>query len=237
MENNEAGEAEQVERAYQQEMKKAYHALLRASTDESEHAHIHETYHILRNPASRAKHAQLGDCDMDPILTPDDIRALQVSDFTGTLWLGSQKAICPPVLFAQGIRLVLTIGCEMKYVGPILRSFEALSQNDKFTHLQFDIVDSLEDERLITILPEAVHAIKTALAQNSVLVHCARGVSRSAAVVCAFLMSCGLCHAHAMQHIRAKRPFVCPNETFQKQLLKFHEEYAKVPCRFCVAIS
>lgn len=52
-----------------------------------------------------------------------------------------------------------------------------------------------------------------------VLVHCIRGVSRSATIVCAYLMTAlKISHIDAVKTVRAKRPIARPNYGFMMQL-------------------
>jgi hypothetical protein len=57
--------------------------------------------------------------------------------------------------------------------------------------------------------------------QERALVHCRAGVSRSAAVVVAYVMH----HKQwslqqALDHVRARRPIVCPNRGFMQKLVE-----------------
>ena len=56
--------------------------------------------------------------------------------------------------------------------------------------------------------------------KNAVLVHCNAGVSRSAAIVIAYLMQKKFFsyYQDAFNFVKTKRPRVCPNEGFVKQL-------------------
>uniref|UniRef100_A0A2A4J9H9 Uncharacterized protein n=1 Tax=Heliothis virescens TaxID=7102 RepID=A0A2A4J9H9_HELVI len=76
---------------------------------------------------------------------------------------------------------------------------------------------------LITHLPETNNFIKQALADGgTVLVHCHFGVSRSAAVVIAFIMEkYSLCFEDAFTLVKSKRRFVGPNVGFVAQLKLF----------------
>ena len=56
-------------------------------------------------------------------------------------------------------------------------------------------------------------------AQGVVLVHCAMGVSRSSAVVCAYLMhKQGVSTSQALERVREGRPLCAPNPGFVEQL-------------------
>lgn len=71
---------------------------------------------------------------------------------------------------------------------------------------------------------EAIEFIDQSLADNGcVLVHCARGASRSATIVCAYLIRrYGWTCEAAMDHVKARRSVVAINPGFQTQLAVFH---------------
>lgn len=79
-------------------------------------------------------------------------------------------------------------------------------------------------------LPECCQFIDDALEQGgTVLVHCARGVSRSAAIVIGYLM-----HAKHMSYeeayygvVRKARPCALPNVNFSKQLQEWGKQLQK----------
>ncbi|XP_039745330.1 dual specificity protein phosphatase MPK-4-like [Pararge aegeria] len=78
-------------------------------------------------------------------------------------------------------------------------------------------------EDLISHLPESNDFIKQAIASGgTVLVHCYFGVSRSAAVVIAYIMEkYGLCYEDAFLLVKTKRRFIGPNVGFVAQLKLF----------------
>ena len=84
------------------------------------------------------------------------------------------------------------------------------------------MVDS-PDANLRTRFPDCIGFIKQAIGKGGrVLVHCFAGVSRSAAVVIAYLMQeHGLSVHSAYSLVRSKRPYIKPNEGFHDQLIQF----------------
>jgi dual specificity phosphatase 12 len=93
---------------------------------------------------------------------------------------------------------------------------------------------------LLSYVPKCIEFIKTGLQSGGVLVHCAAGVSRSATIVCAYLMmESNLCAKKgiikgnlqcnivvAVELLRAKRPCICPNQGFRQQLdLWYHMNF------------
>ncbi|KZP21058.1 phosphatases II [Athelia psychrophila] len=73
--------------------------------------------------------------------------------------------------------------------------------------------------------------IREALAEdpaNKVLVHCFQGVSRSATVVCAYVIATsanGMTAGEAIGIVKAKRGIVNPNEGFRAQLARYAERH------------
>ncbi|KAG8219090.1 protein-tyrosine phosphatase-like protein [Butyriboletus roseoflavus] len=93
-------------------------------------------------------------------------------------------------------------------------------------------VQDSEYEDLLIHLPDACLFIETALSRSGkVLVHCVMGVSRSATVVCAYLMvSQRLSVSAAIQYIRRRRPEIRPNYGFVRQLHAFSQCRYKPSC-------
>lgn len=81
-----------------------------------------------------------------------------------------------------------------------------------------------EETDLLTYFPYTNKWIAGHLEANkSVLVHCAAGISRSATIVCAYLMQkCRLSVEEAINWIKTKRP-ISPNNGFVRQLELFYE--------------
>ncbi|KAI5987750.1 hypothetical protein F5J12DRAFT_553926 [Pisolithus orientalis] len=89
-------------------------------------------------------------------------------------------------------------------------------------------VQDSEYEDLLIHLPRTCAFIQSALDSGGrVLVHCMMGISRSATVVCAYLMVSQRLSAHAaIRFLERRRPQVHPNYGFRKQLQAFAD------CRF-----
>jgi len=92
----------------------------------------------------------------------------------------------------------------------------------------------LDDEpsaNLIRILPDALAFIGEAqLRRSPILVHCTRGISRSASVVIAFLMLHKMVgYDVARKIVDSKRQFIYPNPGFHVQLKQFETMMASVP--------
>lgn len=86
--------------------------------------------------------------------------------------------------------------------------------------LQIPITDNPFSE-LAEHLPRAVHFISSAMQdpRARVLVHCVQGISRSASVVCAFIIKeWNYTPAQAIQFVKSRRPHAEPNPGFVSQL-------------------
>jgi len=99
---------------------------------------------------------------------------------------------------------------------------------DEMEHIEKKYVrlsDSFR-EKITPHLDDTTAFIRDALEsnpENKVLVHCVMGISRSATVVCAYLIAKqGMTSTAAVDFVREKRPIICPNFGFRLQL----DEYA-----------
>ena len=89
------------------------------------------------------------------------------------------------------------------------------------------IREALEDDSENKVLVRGTTTAQVRLATNNpcsgTQVHCVMGISRSATVVCAYLIAEeGLTGPAAIDFVRERRPISCPNIGFQRQL----DEYA-----------
>eukprot|EP00048_Salpingoeca_helianthica_P006803 m.102958 g.102958 ORF g.102958 m.102958 type:complete len:330 (+) comp14130_c1_seq2:128-1117(+) len=123
-------------------------------------------------------------------------------------------------LTKNGITWILSIGCQP--------SCELPRGVSRMKHV--DLLDE-ESSDLLGCLTECIEFIDRCLAEphNRILVHCVMGVSRSAAVVMAYLMHArGLPCSPAFKFLkRAYRP-ACPNPGFVNQLKLFGEMGARI---------
>ncbi|EPS65926.1 hypothetical protein M569_08851, partial [Genlisea aurea] len=90
---------------------------------------------------------------------------------------------------------------------------------DNFTYKVVSVADRA-DVNISQHFDECIAFIDEAKSNGgAVLVHCFAGRSRSATVVVAYLMSkTGMSLSQAMEHVRNRRPVVCPNYGFMQQL-------------------
>ncbi|KAI9510523.1 protein-tyrosine phosphatase-like protein [Russula earlei] len=100
-----------------------------------------------------------------------------------------------------------------------------LPQTCSLQTLHIPLTDS-SDEDILAHFPATTTFIRNALAESPdsrVMVHCLMGISRSATVVCAYLVATmRMTPNEALATVRAKRGIVSPNSGFLRQL----EDYA-----------
>ncbi|KAJ7626310.1 protein-tyrosine phosphatase-like protein [Mycena polygramma] len=130
------------------------------------------------------------------------------------LYLGNLSTAESPQLLARlGITHVLSVCPD--YLAPV-KTVEK--------HLTLPMMDD-ELFDILQYLPTTCRFIQEGLnAGGKVLVHCVMGISRSATVVCAYLMfSQQISAAQAIRMVRTRRPKSRPNYSFIRQLQVFSE--------------
>ncbi|KAJ7746801.1 protein-tyrosine phosphatase-like protein [Mycena maculata] len=129
------------------------------------------------------------------------------------LFLGNLSAAESPQLMARlGITHILSVCPDYLAIGANMQHLTLPMQDDE----HFDILQHL---------PSACRFIQDGVdAGGRVFVHCVMGISRSATVVCAYLMfSQHISAARAIQVVRTRRPRCRPNYNFVRQLLVWSE--------------
>lgn len=134
----------------------------------------------------------------------------------GFLYLGDRhQAADGQVLAALGMTHVINATHDVPELFP-----------ETLNYLRIPLEDT-DDEALYPHLAGAVAHLER-LAQTPgarVLVHCRLGLSRSAAVVLAYLMaSRRMSFDDALIYLRAHRPWVSPNRSFREQLARYQAE-------------
>lgn len=130
----------------------------------------------------------------------------------------------PQLLTSLGITHILSI----------MRGFVDLRSTPHITHTQIPL-DDLPFAELVDILPSTTSFIHNALEssqQVKVLVHCVQGVSRSASVVCAYLMwRYGWSVKESVGYVKRKRQIAEPSCGFLEQLREYGEHIRSRPAR------
>uniref|UniRef100_A0A674CAY0 Si:ch1073-184j22.2 n=1 Tax=Salmo trutta TaxID=8032 RepID=A0A674CAY0_SALTR len=138
--------------------------------------------------------------------------AMSVSQITPTLFLsGADAPLNQALVSRKGITLI--VNATLNHVCPVYPGVECLRVP----------VSDLPSARLgdhFDRVAERIHSNRT----GGTLVHCAAGMSRSPALVIAYLMryrGVTLCRAHAW--VQESRPYVRLNAGFWAQLLEFEK--------------
>lgn len=136
---------------------------------------------------------------------------MQMNEISPGLWIGSypfKEDISK--LMRSGIRAVLTLD-----ITPLPESIFGCFR------LKFIFLRDEPSQDLLFVLEDALSFIESSLNAGGILVHCRVGVSRSAAIVIAFLMRKNqLSYDCALELVVQKR-HVCPNIGFVNQLKLF----------------
>ncbi|KAL5811992.1 hypothetical protein ACOSQ3_026942 [Xanthoceras sorbifolium] len=110
----------------------------------------------------------------------------------------------------------------------LLYSLEYAGKDLKLVRMAVPIRD-MENENLLDYLDVCLDFIDQSRKEGSVLVHCFAGVSRSAAIITAYLMRTEqLSSEDALESLRQSCEFVGPNDGFLEQLKMFEEMGFKV---------
>ncbi|XP_021893356.1 dual specificity protein phosphatase 12-like isoform X2 [Carica papaya] len=89
-------------------------------------------------------------------------------------------------------------------------------------------IRDMENENLLDYLDVCLDFVDQSRKEGAVLVHCFAGVSRSAAIITAYLMRTEQLSQEALDSMRQSCEFVCPNDGFLEQLKMFEEMSFKV---------
>ncbi|TFY54012.1 hypothetical protein EVJ58_g9113 [Rhodofomes roseus] len=145
------------------------------------------------------------------------------------LTLGRQASLIVPRLYLSNMftardRTQL-IDLGVTHILSVMEEAPKMPQGLGLRTLHVPIRDEVGAD-ILAYLEETTEWIKAALAENdtnTVLVHCVVGMSRSATVVCAYVIATtNMTALDAIGFVTSKRPVVSPNIGFRKQLEQYY---------------
>jgi len=156
---------------------------------------------------------------MQALCTPMH-QILPASNRIGALYLGSYAAFLDPNLLAQHSVSALVQVVDPSFMG------ESGGPGRKMDVYKLNILDSTSAD-LKPHLEAAVKWIDEKLRTgNNVLVHCQQGISRSAAVVIAYLIyTHNMSYEAAFDLVRQKRACIKPNSGFIRALQEWEKQW------------
>lgn len=104
----------------------------------------------------------------------------------------------------------------------ILRCYEDGGEN-QFPDIKYLVIpaDDLPEYNIAKHFDMAIEFINDAIANDeTILIHCHAGISRSASIVIVYLMC-----LEAFKYLRYHRPIVCPNEGFTNQIVHWRYQH------------
>lgn len=109
------------------------------------------------------------------------------------------------------------------HIVSVIAGFEPPYPND-FNYLVINALDTVNTD-LFNNFNTAIKFIDDALDNNGkVLVHCIAGRSRSAAIVCAYIIhTFGMDVGNVIKYTKSQRNIIEPNESFKNQLSDFYK--------------
>ncbi|CAD8060394.1 unnamed protein product [Paramecium sonneborni] len=146
----------------------------------------------------------------------DDMTCIIDCGYLGSLFLGNiESASDIGQLKKHKITSILSI-CVTKI------PFTVSSQMKQYQHI---ILEDSENENIYRYFNSSFEFIEKGRQSGNVLVHCMAGISRSAALIAAYLMKKHkMTSKEALQQLERKRWQVYPNDGFVKQLLQYEKE-------------
>ncbi|CAL5351754.1 unnamed protein product [Camellia sinensis] len=173
------------------------------------------------------------DCDM-PHLARKHLFIGNISDAAEVLQNGSKEIThilstlsSASISFFSEWRSGLSIPteeiCKFLVTKKLLYSLEYAGNDLKLVRMAVPLRDT-ENENLLEYLDVCLDVIDKSRKEGSMLVHCFAGVSKSAAIITAYLMRTEqLSKEDALESLQKSCEFVCPNDGFLEQLKMFEE--------------
>ena len=153
---------------------------------------------------------------------PEDSPGPSYNRIAEHLYLGGKNAASNLDLIAK-LKLTHILTVELI---PLPQLISSTCPNLAILHIPLADVPEAD---LLSHLEVTTRFLRKAVEYGSVLVHCYHGVSRSAAVVAAYLMRTRSWNLKtSLEHIRTERPDIEPNPGFQDQLVLYYKMGCKL---------
>lgn len=162
---------------------------------------------------------------------PHKTSAGTVSRVSPRLYIGGYIASCDPTILVElEITHILKLYADSDRVIVDMTSGEELHVDGyvKYPHIEYLVVECRDDEnddrlhQSLGVCLEFIDRVLTEDTRHKIIVHCHMGVSRSATVVLAYLMTRRLegCDSlsDALTHLKSIRPEIKPNHSFMRLL-------------------
>jgi protein-tyrosine phosphatase len=119
---------------------------------------------------------------------------------------------------------------NVSHIVSVIEAFRPLYPEDFWYH-HIPVID-IDSTELMPHFEPTHQFMDTAIDSGSaVLVHCAAGISRSATIVTSYVMKKQQMTAQqALAFVTGKRPIVCPNLGFRRQLEDYEKQLKKSRC-------
>eukprot|EP01105_Mastigella_eilhardi_P013443 TRINITY_DN3065_c0_g1_i3.p1 TRINITY_DN3065_c0_g1~~TRINITY_DN3065_c0_g1_i3.p1 ORF type:complete len:351 (+),score=80.10 TRINITY_DN3065_c0_g1_i3:26-1054(+) len=137
-----------------------------------------------------------------------------------SLYIGDYaSSVDTDALFANRITHILTAAAHTPARFPKM-----------FQYLLLDDVLDMDNFCINKHFVKSNKFIETGRKSGAVLVHCQEGMSRSATIVCAYLIfKMKVSLTDALDLVREVHPTACPNDGFMQQLAAYHDKVCGVP--------
>lgn len=133
------------------------------------------------------------------------------SKITDNIYLGGITSVsCEDIYNVLNIEAIYTIGNRLDpLILPHIKHEYFLIDDNPKCIMSFEIIDKIHE---------------TITENKKCIIHCQKGMSRSATITIAYLMKYHhLSLNDAYNHVKLRRDCICPNEGFMDQLVKFEE--------------
>ena len=138
------------------------------------------------------------------------------------LWLGGKDAAKDLAFLSRSISTIVNL-TALKTNDPagVPNYYEA---ERRFRYIRVPLYDN-NGQSFLPIVDRVLVEIERGRHYGSVLVHCAKGISRSASIcACVLIQKHGFSVDAALAYLKELRPIISPNPAFMRQLMQFAQD-------------